>query len=136
MKRTILKIIASLVTFAVTLFISGYFMNKGNVNTTHNMEKATLPVVYMSVGATTVNELHGYTQDMDVALLRDSITPLDDNRGVSFRIVKYNALVRGVSVKLRSIDGSRLIENIEITEFEEDDYSLSASVNFKGLIDP
>ena len=136
MKRTILKIIASLVTFAVTLFISGYFMNKGNVNTTHNMEKATLPVVYMSVGATAVNELHGYTQDMDVALLRDSITPLDDNRGVSFRIVKYNALVRGVNVKLRSIDGSRLIENIEITDFEEDDYSLSASVNFKGLIDP
>ncbi len=136
MKRTILKILTSLAVFIVTLFVSGYFMNKGNVNTTRSMERATLPIVYMNVGATTVNELHGYTQDMDVALLRDSITPLDENRGVSFRIVKYNALIKSVNVKLRTVEGGRLIESIDLTDYEEDDYSLSANVNFKGLIDP
>lgn len=136
MKRIILKVLVSLVVFAGTLFASGYFMNKGNVNTTQSMEQATLPIVYMNLGGTYVNELYGYTQDMDVALLRDSITPLDDNRGVSFRIVKYSSMVRGITVKLRSIEGSRLIESIDIDDYDEDDYAISASVNFKGLIDP
>lgn len=135
MKRTILKVIVSLVVFIVTLTFSGYFMNKGNVNTTQSMERASIPVVYMNVGSNTVNELYGYTQDMDVALLRDTITPLDDNRGASFRIVKYSCLIKNINVKLRSIEGNRLIENIDVTDYVEDDYSVSATVNFKGLID-
>lgn len=135
MKRTILKLIASLAMFLITLTVSGYIMNKGNVNTTKNMELATLPVVYMNIGGTTVNRLYGYTQDMDVALLRDSITPLDENRGASFRIDKFSTMIKSVNVKLRTVDGTRLIESIDITDFEEDDYSFSATVNFKGLID-
>ncbi|MBO7600896.1 MAG: hypothetical protein J6S95_07095 [Lachnospiraceae bacterium] len=135
MKRTILKIVASFFVFIVTMILSGYFMNKGNVNTTKNMDMAALPVVYMNVGGNTVNELHGYTMDMDVALLRDSITPLDDNRGASFRVVKHSCVIKSVNVKLRTIEGSRLIESIDITDYEENDFALTASVNFKGLID-
>ena len=134
MKRTILKIVASFFVFIVTMILSGYFMNKGNVNTTKNMDMAALPVVYMNVGGNTVNELHGYTMDMDVALLRDSITPLDDNRGASFRVVKHSCVIKSVNVKLRTIEGSRLIESIDITDYEENDFALTASVNFKGLI--
>lgn len=111
-------------------------MNKGNVNTTKTMEKATLPVVYMNVGGNTVNRLYGYTQDMDVALLRDSITPLDEERGVSFRVEKYSTVITSVFVKLRTVEGDRLIENIEVKDYDEDDYAISAKVNFKGLIDP
>ncbi|MCQ2519657.1 MAG: hypothetical protein MJ107_03895, partial [Lachnospiraceae bacterium] len=135
MKSTIFKIIASVAVFLITLMVSGYFMNKGNVNTTKTMEKATLPVVYMNVGGSAVNTLHGYTQDMDVALLRDSITPLDEDRGVSFRIDKFGAHIKDVSVKLRTVEGDRLIENISISEYEEDDYSIFARVTFKGLIE-
>ncbi len=135
MKNAILKIIVSLMVFAATLTVSGYLMNRGNVNTTRDMELPTLPVVYMNVGGNTVNELYGYTQDMDVALLRDSITPLDDNRGAVFRVIKYGRAIYGVNVKLRTVEGDRLIEDIDITDYTEDDYGLTASVNFKGLID-
>lgn len=135
MKNLILKIIVSLMVFTGTLVLSGYLMNRGNVNTTREMGMAVLPVVYMNVGGNVVNEMQGYTTDMDVALLRDSITPLDESRGVSFRVVKHGRPIRNVTVKLRSIEGSRLIESIELTDYEEDDYALSAKVNFKGLID-
>ena len=86
MKKTILKIIASILTFAGTLFLAGFLMNRGNVNTTRDMERATLPVISMSIGGETINELHGYTSEMDLGLLRENITPLDDQRGVTFRV--------------------------------------------------
>lgn len=135
MRNTILKIIVSVIAFGITLAASGYLMNRGNVNTTKEMEAAILPVVYMNVGGTTVNELYGYTQDMDVALLRDSITPLDDNRGVSFRILKYGRKIKGINVKLRTVEGDRLIESLDVSASHEDYYGLTASVSFKGLID-
>ncbi len=135
MKNTILKIIASLFVFTVTLTLSGYYMNRGNVNTTKEMDTATLPVIYMNLGGTSINEMYGYTQDMDVALLRDSITPLDDSRGVSFRIVKYGRMIDKITVKLRNVEGDRLIESIDVADYEEDNYAVSANVSFKGLID-
>ncbi len=135
MKRLILKILVSIIAFAATLVIFDKVMNRGNTNTTRDMERATLPVVYMNIGGTYVNELCGYTSNMDEALLRENITPLDENRRVSFRIVKFGQLISKVNAKVRSLDGSRLIETIEVTDFTEDDYSISSSIALKDLLE-
>ena len=135
MKRTILKILASLFVFVGTLILSGYFMNKGNVNTTRTMDRATLPTISMSSKAITVNELFGYAGEVNEALFRDSITPLDDNRGVSFRISKYGNAITDITLKLRTVDGSRLIQTIDVSEYEEDDYAITVNTSFKGLIE-
>ena len=136
MKKTILKAITSLIVFAAALFVSGLVMNRGNVNTTSPMGRAELPVVYMTLGAERINELYGYTADPDIGLLRENITPLDDSRGVTFGIVKYGQHIKSINVKVRTTDGERLIENINVTEYTEDDYSILASVTFKDLIEP
>ncbi len=134
MKKTVLKAITALAVFVATLFISGAIMNRGNVNTTRTMSRATLPVIYMKIAGERVNELYGYTSDMDVGLLRENITPLDDSRGVTFDIVKFGQNIQGITVKVRTSNGDRLIENIPITEYAEDDYTIAASVTFKDLI--
>lgn len=110
-------------------------MNRGNVNTTRDMERATLPAVYMNVDGEYLNYLPGYTQEMDLALLRENITPLDDSRGVTFRVVKYSTVITKVSVKLRTVSGDRLIEAFDVTDYNEDDYSLVATVSFKDLME-
>ncbi|MCR5278624.1 MAG: hypothetical protein K6E19_04200 [Lachnospiraceae bacterium] len=135
MKKTILKIITSLIVFAAALFLSGLIMNRGNVNTTSPMERAKLPVVYMTLAGERINELYGYTSDMDVGLLRENITPLDDSRGVTFGIAKYGQSVKEITVKVRTTDGSRLIENFTVTDYTEDDYTILASITFKDLIE-
>ena len=134
MKKTILKIIASIFTFVGTLFLTGFLINRGNVNTTRDMERATLPVITMSIGGDSVNELHGYTSEMDLGLLRESITPLDDQRGVTFRITKHGRVVNKVTAKVRTVDGARLIESTEIKDYTEDDYTIHANVRFKDLL--
>lgn len=134
MKRFILKFIAVIITFAGTLYLAGIVMNRGNVNTTRDMERATLPIIYMNVGGETVNELYGYTADMEYGLLRESITPLDDERGVTFRVAKYGRQIKDISLKVRTVDGSRLIENIALEDYTEDDFNVHASVGFKDLM--
>ncbi len=135
MKKTILKAITSLIVFVAALIVSGLIMNRGNVNTTSNMERATLPVVYMTLGGERINELYGYTGDMDLGLLRENITPLDDSRGVTFGIVKYGQRINGITAQVRTTDGSRLIENIEVKDYTEDDYSILATITLKDLIE-
>lgn len=135
MKKTILKVITSLIVFAASLILSGLVMNRGNVNTTSPMGRAELPLVYMVLGSERINELCGYTAEMDVGLLRENITPLDDSRGVTFGIVKYGQHIKSITVKVRTTDGERLIENIPVTEYTEDDYSVLASVTLKDLIE-
>ncbi|MCR5310762.1 MAG: hypothetical protein K6E32_05010 [Lachnospiraceae bacterium] len=135
MKKVIFKAITSFLVFIAALFLSGMIMNRGNVNTTGNMPKATLPVIYMSIDGERVNELYGYTSEMDVGLLRENITPLDESRGVTFDVVKYGRDIKNITVKVRTSDGSRLIENIDVKEYAEDDYSIRASVTLKDLIE-
>lgn len=135
MKRLVLKIFVSILTFIATLAIFGKVMNRGNTNTTRDMERATLPTIYMNIGGEYVNELYGYTSKMEEALLRENITPLDENRGVSFRILKYGQLVSKIIVKVRTLDESRLIESIDVNNFIEDDYAISAAVTLKDLLD-
>lgn len=136
MKRFIFKLIASVLVFAGTLYLAGLIVNRGNVNNTRDMERATLPVIYMNIGGETVNELYGYTAPMELGLLRESITPLDDERGVTFRIVKYGSIIKSIHAKVRDVEGTRLIENIEVTGYSEDDYNIFATVRFKDLMEP
>lgn len=133
MKKAIFKILASLLSFAIALLLSGNIMNRGNVNTTTDMSRATLPIVYMNVDGENINRLYGYTEDMNLGLLRGSITPLDELRGVAFKIQKYGAVIKDITVRVRTVDGDRLIEKIEVTDYIEDDYSIFASVNLKDL---
>ncbi len=135
MKKTILKAITSFLVFVGALFLSSFIMNRGNVNTTSPMERAKLPLVYMTLAGDRINELCGYTADMDLGLLRESITPLDDSRGVTFGVVKYGANVKEINVKVRTVEGDRLIENIPVTDYAEDDYTILASVTLKDLIE-
>lgn len=135
MKRVLLKILISILAFVATIFFAGKLMNRGNVNTTHKMEAATLPVIYMNVAGESINALYGYTSDMDISLLRENITPLDESRGVSFRVLKFGKRISGINVQIRTVDGTRLIENTDITDYTEDDYSVMVSFKLKDLLE-
>lgn len=134
MKRIVLKAVASILVFFLSLAFGSFFMNKGNVNTTRDMDRASYPVIYMNVAGETVNELYGYTDELELGVLRENITPLDENRGVNVRIVKYGKLIESITAQIRTVDGERLIETIDITDASEDAYGISFYMPLKDLI--
>lgn len=135
MKKYIIKIAVCIIVFVCTLFISSSLYNQGNADMTATMEHATLPVVHMTNGSLSFNTLYGYRQAMDGKLLRDTITPLEAGRSLSFTIDKYGNEIKSLSFEVRSIDGSRLVESTQLTNYKEEADVIRGTVNIKDLIE-
>lgn len=135
MKKGIIKIAVFIATFVLALIIIGKMMNKGHDNLTVEMAPATLPLVTMELDGVAYNQLHGYVQAMDVAFQRDTVTVLGESRDTNFTVDSCGANVTGISIEVRSIDGSRLIENTEVTEYDRKGERISGKLALKDLID-
>lgn len=117
MKKLIIKWLIFLLTFVVALLVAGRVMNHDNQNMTMELSAASFPVITMEKDGIAYNELHGYAQAMDIAYQRGTIAELGENRELIFNIETYGVKVQAIRMELRSRDGSRLIENTDITEY-------------------
>ncbi len=135
MKKGIIKLIVFFAIFVLSLVIVSKVMNRGHDNLTMDMAPATLPLVTMEWDGNLYNELHGYTAAMDVAFQRDTVTVLDEGRETGFVIEPYGENVTGISIEVRSADGSRLIENREITDYRVKEGFIEGRIALKDLID-
>ena len=136
MKKSIIKLTVFFIVFLLALVIVGRFMNRGHDNMTMEMAPASLPLVAMVLEGTEYNQLHGYlTADTDIAFQRESVTVLGEGRETGFVVDTYGETVNGVSIEVRSADGSRLIENTEIKELQTGTGRISGTITLKDLIE-
>lgn len=135
MKKTIIRIAVCVVVFLASALIIGSIMNQGHNNMTMEMAPATLPMITMESGGVACNELHGNTVEMDVAYQKDCIILLGEGRQANFTVDTFGREITGISTEVRSIDGSRLIENSEVTGWKANGKSFSVSLTLKDLID-
>ncbi len=54
---------------------------------------------------------------------------------MSFTIDKYGNTIDELTFEVRSIDGTRLVEKTKVTDYQENDKSISASITIKDLIE-
>ena len=134
MKRAIIKGLSFILVFIAAIFIISRIMNQGNTDMTVEMKEPTYPLIYMKLESEEVNCLYGYCNTMETSYLRDTITVVPTTRNLSFVVEKYGASIKGISIEVRSVDGSRLIENTQITKSSETDDTLAASITLKDLI--
>lgn len=135
MKRTLIKGAVFITIFLVALVVIGRVMNKAHNNMTMEMQAASLPVITMEKSGVEYNELHGYREAMDTAFQRDTVTVLGENRETDFIVDTYGRDVTGISIELRSTDGSRLIENSALTEYQVAKQRITGSLSLKDLIE-
>ena len=135
MKKGIIKGAVFAIVFFASLLIFSRILNTGNVDMTMDMPEAEFPVVYMEMNGIRCNELHGYVNAMDTAFMRDTITVLDENRSASFLVDTYGSIVQKLVFEVRSVDGERLIESTEVTDFEETQSGIAGNFTVKDLIE-
>lgn len=135
MKKAILKGIVFGLSFFAALFVISHIMNQGNHDMTAEMEPAHFPVVYMGNDGVRYNELHGYAKEMDTAYMRDTITALNGARVTEFTVETYGQSIQEIVYEVRSVDGSRLIEKTEVTEYEQDGDIIKGRIALKDLIE-
>ncbi len=135
MNRNWIRRIIILFVFIVSLVGFSFGMNKGNTDMTIEMPKASFPVAYITIDNQKINEMHGYAQRMDAATLRDTLTPIGEDRELSFCIDLFGQEAEEVRFEVRSVDGTRLIEDTRVTDYYKEGDSIRASVNLKDLIE-
>lgn len=119
----------------LTVMITGVFTNKTNEDLTIEMADATLPVVTLYENDVEINELHGYTTDMQAQYVRDTITPIGENRILRATIQCYQTKVDSISYEIRSLNAERLIADATVTDYEQKGSSISLELEIQNLLE-
>lgn len=135
MKKTILKIAFFVLIFVITLFVGGRIMNKDHNNMTMEMSAASFPVITMQENGEGYNRLFGYSKASDTAFQRDTVTVLGENRNTGFVVDTYGREITAISIEVRSMDGTRLIEDTQITDYRIVEDKIYAELALKDLIE-
>lgn len=135
MKKSIIKLLVFAVTFVLALVVISRLMNKGHDNLTMEMAESAFPLVTMELDGVGYNQLHGYRSPMDVSYQRDTVTVLGEGRNTDFVVDTYGRNVTGIFIQVRSLDGSRLIEDTELTEYQTTGNQIRGNIALKDLIE-
>lgn len=135
MKRIIIRWFVIIVVFFATLFVSNILLNRGTTDMTVEMQEATLPVIGVLYGDRTVNNMHGYVSRMDAGTLRDGICPIGEERSLSFSVNAYDTAVSRISYEVRNLDGTRLIEETVVSNYEHKTGRIVGTITLKDLIE-
>ena len=135
MKRIWIRWVIILAVFISSLITFSVILNQGTTDMTVEMQEATLPVINIVYDGINVNTMHGYVERMDNGTMRDSISPVGDSREMQFSINSYDTGVTSVSYEVRNLDGSRLIENTVVGNYEHQKGKIIGTINLKDLFD-
>ena len=135
MQKGMVKAIVLSIIFFASVAIFSVMTNQVNEDMTTEMAEVSLPVVSLYTDNTEINELHGYTVEMDAAYMRDTITPIPQNRRLPVKITTYQRLIDGISYEIRSMDGKRLIANAEVSDFREVRGAIRVELEIQNLLE-
>ncbi len=100
--------------FVAACFCFSHLLSQGNVDMTTEMTEPTLPVIHLHVGDYEVNYLYGYEVPMETSYMRDSLTVVGADRRIDYCVDTFGAQISSMKFEIRSIDGTRLVEDTEI----------------------
>lgn len=134
MSKILIKIATLTCVFVATVICVSILTDTGNVDLTTKMSEATLPVVTFYHGEMPINELYGYTTKMDELTVRDTITPLQDGLALDVNIKVHQYDVEEISYEVRTLDTKRLLENKQVSEYEEKGGGINARLRLQNLL--
>lgn len=135
MKKTIIKAFILIVVFIIGIYFLTLFRGKENVDQLTTMAAPTLPIIYLTTFDENMNELHGYTTDMEANYMRDTLTPLAKDRILSVTINNYGQDIKKISYEVRSLDTTRLVEQTQVTDFKSNGNTTSTVFDIKNLLE-
>ena len=98
--------------FLAAVIVFAYITNRGNDSMTADMGAATYPQVSFSYQGYSLNTLSGYAKKMDTPSMRDTITPIE-NQKVDVTIKAYENVISSLSWTVYSLDGSEELQSGE-----------------------
>lgn len=128
MKKFLRRAAVLLIVFVLGVFGTALLLNSETTDDRSDMNNAVFPEVMVDMGGVAANRMYGYAQPMQADFTRDSLTPLDTTKKLTFIINAYETKVDSLSYEIRTSDGSKVIENRKIKNLGTRDGYLTAEV--------
>lgn len=139
MKKGMIKLLVLAGVFLLGVIVFGELTNHSNEDLTTEMADATLPLVSFFMngegGNQEVNELRGYTREMQSVYMRDAITTISSDRRLPLQIQTYDKTIDEISYEIRSLDASRLIADSKVEDYEEKKGRIKAELTIQNLLE-
>jgi len=134
MLKHIYKFLGLVIVFICSVLIFGrgiVVMETINTDEVVKMGGESLPVLGLEVNGTTMNRLFGYSSNMAASSVRESITPIRDDKNVRVLIDECSTVVNKLIYEIRLVSTNELLLSGEVSAFEENEKSVkSAGLNF------
>lgn len=118
MKKRLIDASILVVIFIIAVIVFSYLTNRGNNNITADIGKAELPLISFTFEGYPVNTLSGYSNEMDSASMRDSITPVNGGQ-LEMNLQAYGNSIDSIHYAVYSIDGKEKLSENTITDAAE-----------------
>lgn len=97
-----------LVVFSLALVISSLIINRDVKNQSVGMGEPTIPVISFQVQGSPMNRLQGYTEEMEITAMRDTITPVPVNGKLQMNLASGEQGISKISYQVFSLDGTEV----------------------------
>ena len=128
MKRILKKAGILLLVFLLGTVGTALLLNSEFTDNRSDFNDAVFPEVMIDMNGTLINRMYGYAQPMQTDFTRDSVTPLDTSKKLTFKVNPYDSEVQSFSYEIRTSDGSKVLENKKIKNLSKEDRYLSVDV--------
>ena len=117
-----------LIVFLVGVIGTALLLNSESTDNRSDFNDASFPEVMIDMDGTLINRMYGYAEPMQADFTRDSVTPLDTTKKLTFKVNPYDSEVTSFSYEIRTSDGSKVLENKKIKSFRNEDPYLAVDV--------
>lgn len=131
MKKVIIRILIFAIIFGGALFYFNYTSTAGKTEMSTEMNQATLPILYTRVGEHNINELHGYTGEIDESLAKDTLTPSESKKSLEIYIKEYENSIDVLHYELKNASGNEIIQKGDIKTFQNKKDGKIAKIQWK-----
>lgn len=134
MKKVLLRIAILFVIFVGGVFVFSSMMNEEITETSREMKEAALPVMCIDHNGYKINQMYGYTQEIQQETLREGLVPLTTNREISVSYVSYDNEIDSVTYEVTNLIDGTVLENAKIGNFKADGEYMTAAFTLQQPI--
>lgn len=118
--------------FSVALF---FFISNMKEVTFHEdietveMKEAQFPIMKIISKQQTMNVLHGYNNNLDANLMRESMTPIGSDQSFQMRLKENGYNIKKVNYQLHNVSNNEVLETKEILALDETEEGIAVNVS-------
>lgn len=130
MLKHVYRIIILTFVFFIALYLFGRNIKEDevSVNSEVVMDKAKFPVILVHTEDTTFNILHGYSGNLEEKAIRETITPLNEDKTFTILIDENAIVVKKIKYEIYDTDKDEIIDSGSISSLKKTESGKEAKI--------